>query len=502
MDPFTDELSTLLASPYAYLYVVTHDEARAVAAVTEVAQAAQRPVRAWSWVSGLEGAGEAAPPGDLMALLDVMEAESSPVIFVLKDPHPWLPDPTILRRLRELEPLMTAFGKSAVMISPVEPRLEELSKDLTILHMPLPGRDTLERISQVVFPPRRWPELPREGLVQSALGLTSRQALRAFHRVRQEWQRAAEAQTPFDPEASLLAEKRRLVAQVDVIHFVEPDRSVEEVGGMDELKGWLRERQAAFSERARAFGLPAPKGLLLLGVQGCGKSLLAKAVARHWSLPLLRLDIAALFGGQREPDGALRTAIRTAEALAPAVLWVDEIEKVFDMESGGGAAELRLLASLLTWMQEKSAPVFFVATANDVSHLPPELLRKGRFDEVFFVDLPDRRARVQILGIHLRLRGRDPQRFDLEALAGMTRNFSGAELEQVIIDALYAAFSAGGELEAHHLERAIDDTIPLFRTYEDEIKALREWAQHRTRYAARDSSVLDYFEAPRPAPRR
>ncbi|MEO1273237.1 MAG: AAA family ATPase, partial [Myxococcota bacterium] len=221
-------------------------------------------------------------------------------------------------------------------------------------------------------------------------------------------------------------------------------------------------------------------------------SLMAKVVANYWGLPLLRLDVSTLFGGATPPDAALRLAIRTAEALNPAVLWVDELEKLFD--GGGTDGASRLLGSLLTWLQEKTRPVFFVATANRVDQLPPELLRKGRFDEIFFVDLPDRRAREQILSIHLTQHARDPAAFDLRALSEQTRNFSGAELEQLIVAGLYEAFGRGGQLTAQDLDVAIRRTVPLFKTYQEEIKALREWAQERARFASQDSSLLDYFD--------
>jgi SpoVK/Ycf46/Vps4 family AAA+-type ATPase len=250
-------------------------------------------------------------------------------------------------------------------------------------------------------------------------------------------------------------------------------------------------RREAFTAKAREFGLPVPKGLLLLGVQGCGKSLMAKVVARYWGLPLLRLDIGALFSGRLAPEAALKQAIGIAEALCPSVLWIDELEKVFENTMDG---HHRLLGSLLTWLQEKQQPVFFVATANRVDQLPPELLRKGRFDEIFFVDLPDVRTREQILAIHLTQKGRAPQEYPLRALAEAARNFSGAELEQVVVSALYLAFARGGELSAGDLQQAVKETVPLFKTYEDEIKALRGWARERARFANRDASVLDYFD--------
>jgi SpoVK/Ycf46/Vps4 family AAA+-type ATPase len=270
---------------------------------------------------------------------------------------------------------------------------------------------------------------------------------------------------------------------------------MESVGGVEELKKWLRGRSDAFSDRARAFGLPQPRGLLLLGVQGCGKSLTAKAVADLWKLPLVRLDLGGLFISAAPAEESVKRAIQVAEAMAPVVLWVDEIDKGFagarSPDSGGVA---RVLGSFLIWLQEKTKPVFVVATANEIEHLPPELLRKGRFDEIFFVDLPDVHEREQIFAIHLHKRLRDPRRFDLKTLARASEHFSGAEIEQVVISALYHAFSEKRELSTGDISQAIEETVPLYLTYEERIKELRDWAKQRARFASIDSSMLDLFE--------
>jgi ATP-dependent 26S proteasome regulatory subunit len=499
---FDRELQTLLEAPYAYLYLKTHDEAQAVALVTRAAQLSKRPVLEWSVTRGMTlPDGSSVPPMDFHALLDAIELGTDPALYVLKDPHPFLNDPLVVRRLREMEALVAAFGKTLVMISPVAVELPELSTDLLELEVPTPDRASLTEVSHVVFPKDRWPNLDREGLVSGALGLTSRQALRAFHRARLECQAAfVSGAAQFDLEKAVLADKRRIVRRSEVIEFVDTDRNMDDVGGLDELKEWLASRRDAFTVRARDYGLPLPKGLLLLGVQGCGKSLMAKVVARAWSLPLMRLEVGALFGGRTSPDSSLRYAIQTAESLSPSVLWIDEIEKIFDGEGADG--QHRLLGSLLTWLQEKKSAVFFVATANRVDRLPPELLRKGRFDEIFFVDLPDPRSREQILSIHLRDRAPDAARYDVRALAEATRNFSGAELEQVVVAALYLAFGRGGDLTQADLLQAARQTIPLSKTYEDEIKALRGWAQERARFANRDSTMLDFFGGDRPTARK
>jgi SpoVK/Ycf46/Vps4 family AAA+-type ATPase len=286
-------------------------------------------------------------------------------------------------------------------------------------------------------------------------------------------------------------EKRLALHRTPALSFHEATETLGDVGGLGELKAWLRQRRQAFGDEARSFGLPAPRGLLLLGVQGCGKSLCAKAVAREWQFPLLRADLAAAFGDPaRSPELVMREAIAVAESLAPAVLWIDEIEKGF---AGAEASSVRTFGSFLTWMAEKRAPVFVVATANDVTAIPPELLRRGRFDELFFVDLPSAAERMEILSIHLRKNARDPAQFPLEALAGQAERLSGAELEQVVSAALYKAFAAGRDLAENDLADAIEETVPLYETYEERIKELRNWARHRARAASIDGRMVDLF---------
>jgi SpoVK/Ycf46/Vps4 family AAA+-type ATPase len=277
-----------------------------------------------------------------------------------------------------------------------------------------------------------------------------------------------------------------------VLEFHELGESLADVGGLNELKRWLGARTRAFGDDARSFGLPPPKGLLLLGVQGCGKSLSAKAVAELWKFPLLRLDVGAVFAGAA-PEAAIREAIKISESLAPVVLWVDEIEKGFGSAEGDESSS-RVFGSFITWLAEKKAEVFVVATANDVSSLPPELLRRGRFDEVFFVDLPNQHERLEILRIHVRRRGRKPESFPILArIAKEAEHYSGAELEQIVISALYNAFAEKREMTDADLTLALKHTVPLYQTYEEKIKALRDWARTRARPATLDSTVLDLF---------
>jgi SpoVK/Ycf46/Vps4 family AAA+-type ATPase len=255
------------------------------------------------------------------------------------------------------------------------------------------------------------------------------------------------------------------------------------------LKEWLDKRAAAFTDEARKFGLPAPKGILMLGVQGCGKSLCAKAVATQWQLPLLRFDMGRMFGslvGSSEEN--VRRAIAVAESVAPAILWVDEIDKAFAGSQGSGATDggttARVFGTFLTWLSEKTAPVFVVATANDISQLPPELLRKGRLDEIFFVDLPGREERAEIFRIHIAKRGRETAAFDVDSLADASQNFSGAEIEEAINSALYDAFYAGRDLLPGDVQAALAETVPLAKTMEEQIGHLRAWADGRARNAS------------------
>lgn len=297
-----------------------------------------------------------------------------------------------------------------------------------------------------------------------------------------------------EPEAIeyLLDTKRNLLRRNPVIEVVKTDGGIEQIGGLADLKQWIIERRGNFSAKAREFGIPMPKGLLMLGVQGCGKSLSAKTIANIWNFPLARLDFVNLFQQGKSVEELIRDAVAIAEAFAPIVLWIDEIEKALFQEEQ--SAEIRrVLGWLMTWMQEKSRPVFLVATANNVEVLPPELLRKGRFDEIFFIDLPGADERTDILRIHLTRRGRDASRYDIAKLAEAAEQFSGAELEQVVVDALIADYAKGRELSQKTLEEVLRRTVPLAVTYEEQIKKLRMWSRGRARNASGNQRIEALF---------
>ncbi|MBL7959382.1 AAA family ATPase, partial [bacterium] len=292
-----------------------------------------------------------------------------------------------------------------------------------------------------------------------------------------------------DTILEVLEEKKQVIRKSSTLEFFSPDENFDQVGGLENLKSWLTKRAEAFTDRAAEFGLPTPKGLMLVGTQGCGKSLTAKAVASHWNLPLLKLDVGSVFSGiVGSSEANIRHAIKVAESISPCILWIDEIEKGFsgmassNFSDGGTAA--RVFGTFTTWLQEKKKPVFVIATSNDITVLPPEILRKGRFDEIFFVDLPEQAEREAIFKIHLKKRRRDPKQFDCVKLAHVCDGFSGAEIEEAIITALYDAFEESRELTTEDISLSIKNTVPLSRVLAEQVSALRAWAEKRARRAS------------------
>jgi SpoVK/Ycf46/Vps4 family AAA+-type ATPase len=321
-------------------------------------------------------------------------------------------------------------------------------------------------------------------LLQAALGLTLGEAENVLAKILVKHERLSG-----DLVGEVLFEKQQIIRKSGLLEYYASEETFASVGGLSALKEWLAKRASAFTVEAQAFGLPPPKGLLLLGVQGCGKSLCAKAVANLWQVPLLRFDIGRVFGslvGSSEEN--VRRAIAVAESVAPAVLWVDEIDKALAGSQGSalsdGGTTARVFGTFLTWLSEKTSPVFVVATANEIAQLPPELLRKGRLDEIFFVDLPAEAERAEIFTVHLRKRQRDPAAFDLPELARATEGFSGAEIEEIIISALFDAFHARQPLVMDHLREALRQSVPLARTLAEPIQRLRQWSIGRARPAS------------------
>ena len=499
---FAQELETLIRARYPILYVVSSEEMRVQNLVVEIAQRRQKRVFEWSFSTGIVPAGtsiqlqkhrNAATKDPLLALDQVID-QVEPAIFVFKDFHPFLTKTNyaVTRKLKEIALQLKNSYKTIILVSPLLEIPAELEKELTVLSFPLPTRDDLAALlDRIVEDVKQYKQVSieledagRERLLQAALGLTLGEAENVFAKIIVKDERLSG-----DDVNEVFAEKQQIIRKSGLLEYCATTESFSNVGGLSVLKEWLQKRAVAFTDQARAFGLPAPKGILMLGVQGCGKSLCAKAVSCLWQLPLLRFDMGRMFGslvGSSEEN--VRRAIAVAESVAPAILWVDEIDKAFAGSQGSGATDggttARVFSTFLTWLSEKTAPVFVVATANDISQLPPELLRKGRLDEIFFVDLPALEERRDIFRIHLAKRGRDPGQFDLEALAGASDNFSGAEIEQAIISALYDAFYARSELTPPHVLEALRETVPLAKTMDEHINRLRSWAEGRARNAS------------------
>ncbi len=493
LDPVAKEVAVLVRAGYPLIYVVTQEENRALELVEAGARAGKRGFAIWSATRGFRFTnGETEEVTDPQSALTRLIDETEPGIFTFLDFHAYLDRPGVIRRVRDLLPDLVARRQSLVIVAPVLALPPELERDAAIIDLALPGATELRRVLDRVADTERLELDPdvADRAVRSALGLTLDEAGRVFRKVMVLQRGLGE-----NDLVKIIDEKKRALRSSDALEFHELGESLSDVGGLGELKRWLAARTKAFGPAAREFGLPAPKGLLLLGVQGCGKSLSAKAVAELWKFPLLRLDLSAVFSGVRtSPEATIRQATKIAESLAPVVLWVDEIEKGFTAVEGDDRGA-RVFGSFLTWLSEKQAEVFVVATANNVAGLPPELLRRGRFDEVFFVDLPSTRERLEILKIHLQKRGRSVDSVNnVEEVADASEHFSGAELEQVVVAALYRAFAAGRELTDEDLEIAVQQTVPLYATYEERIKELRDWAKRRARPATQDSTVLDLFE--------
>jgi AAA+ superfamily predicted ATPase len=495
---FVSDLDTLIRARYPLIYLVSWEEQRLDAILQDVAQNHGKVLLTWSVTRGLRrmGGTRTVPltdgshdPVDALAAIARL---TEPSLVVLKDFHPYFENAAAVRAMRELAQDLKATYTTVILLSPILTIPLELEKELSVLDVPLPTfRDLFQLLKEIVAVVRLGNkariDLTRdqaEQLIKAAQGLTLSEAENAFAKAI-----ANDGVLDKDDIHLVLEEKRQVIRKSGLLEFVNVEDDLGTVGGLDELKGWLMGRAAAFSEPARKFGLPAPKGLLLLGVQGCGKSLTAKAIATQWALPLLRLDLGRIFSsliGSSEEN--MRRAIRVAESVAPAVLWIDEIEKGLSGAAGSAVADsgvsARVFGSLLTWLQEKTSPVFVVATANRVDALPPELMRKGRFDEIFFIDLPASNERREIFRIHLERRKRDPLRFQLDDLAAATEGYSGSEIEQGIIAGLYHAFAEGGELTQSHVLRALQETFPLSSTMGEDIARLRDWSKNRTRPAS------------------
>jgi SpoVK/Ycf46/Vps4 family AAA+-type ATPase len=490
-EDFVRDLELLIRSRHPLIFLETEEKDRAQGLLMHVADRMSMPFWSWTRTKGLRPPEQKAADRDTLTPLDALaqvEAMFRPGLFNFQGLGDELEDRVVATRLRDAVRPFQKIAGSVVVTGAVPDELPIALRGIsTVMTLPLPTKDEYETLLKRIYrdTSKRYAiemHLTREDLdllLRNLSGFTLIEAEKILTKVMVEDGRLGP-----DDIRRVIDAKQSILERDGLLEYYPADEGLDDVAGLARLKTWLARRRAIVREpeRAEAAGLPFPKGLLLLGVQGAGKSLCAKAVAGDWGLPLLKMDPAGLYNKYiGETERNFRRAVTAAEKMAPVVLWIDEIEKAF--ASGGemdGGVSQRVLGQFLGWLQERHGDVFVVATANDVSRLPPELIRKGRFDEIFFVDLPDAEVRSEIARLHLEKRDQDPERFDTVALAGATEGFSGAEIEQVILSALYTVFGDGGELTQALLMDEAARTRPLSVTMRERVEELRAWAQGRT----------------------
>lgn len=477
------------------IYLISNEEDRVegiIAAAAEKCGMKQARFYGWSCVGGFTAPDRAVDlDADPIACLRHFLSLDEDAFLLFKDLHLLVHEnPRLIRQLKECARALRTGKKKIFFVSPRLALPDELVAFFKIEDVPLPTYSDLLKILQSSILAHAASESIRKSLttdlrdkmVRAASGFTAVEAQDVYDS-------ALLGQTAITGKTVdvVLEEKEALVRKSGVLEFVSTRAGAWQIGGLANLKKWLSERNTAFSPEAAKHGLTPPKGILVMGVSGCGKSLCIKAIATYWKLPLLRLDMGKLYDGLAgPPEEAMRNAIKTSEAVAPCVLWIDEIEAGIanQQQKQAGGKEARVLALFLTWMQEKTSPVFVGATANEVEVLPPELLRKGRFDELFYMGLPLKDERLQILTIHMRRRRVDPSRFDMDYLAQSTEGLNGAEIEQGVISAIFEAASKKEELSEHVLANALRSIVPLSRTMRERIQKIEAWARDRAQKAS------------------
>ena len=518
----TTLIANLFKARFPFLYLATWEEDRALAMISSIASNSEliktpRKVITWKVTEGISEEKNSAGTKAPLKALEYIEQYEEPAIFVLQDFHIYFgdqgrhPDLQIIRKLRDIITSLkqSQNPKNVVFLSPVLKLPTDLEKDITIVDFDLPTfkeiKETLDEMIEINQMSGRIEinlnEEEKEKLVKAALGLTLSEAENAFARAMVE-----NGKLTIDDVDVILEEKEQIIKKTGILEFVTNNLNMSDVGGLENLKRWLRKRNNSWFESAQVYGLPAPSGVLITGVPGCGKSLISKAISETWQLPLLRLDIGKIFSGiVGSSEENMRKAINTAEAIAPCILWIDEIEKGFSglNSQGDSGTSSRIFGQFLTWMQEKEKPVFVIATANNISSLPPEMLRKGRFDEIFFVDLPTFRERIEIFKVHLNKRLKNSKvigdfEISLETLnnlASLTEGFVGAEIEQVVIDGLFEAFYEERSVKLRDFQKVCKQFVPLSVTQAEHIKAIRDWASVRAVAATPQEDRKDYSES-------
>ena len=516
-------LTNLFKARFSFVYIPTWEEIRIVDLITKIANnvktiKTKRDVFIWSSTEGLkrnlkDGQESVNNGNEPIDALNFIDNYNNPAILILKDIHPLLglnnrnADYNLIRKIRDVAGSLknADVSKNVVIIAPSLVLPLELQKDITVVDFDLPTLDEIKSLLNEMIEMNEssgilidLKEDEKEVLCKAAQGLTLQEAENAFARAM-----VSKGQLTIKELDVILDEKCQVIKKTGILEFIKSDFNMNDVGGLENLKKWLIKRNNSWLGKAQKdYNLPAPKGVLITGVPGCGKSLTAKAMSALWQLPLLRLDVGKIFSGLvGSSEENMRKAIQTAEAVAPSILWIDEIEKGFGGNGGerDGGTATRVFGTFLTWMSEKTKPVFVIATANNINALPSEMLRKGRFDEIFFVDLPTKAERKVIFKLHLekRLKGSISKDFAvtdtlLNKLAEITEGFVGAEIEQVVISALFEAFSENRTLNEEHLYKVIKNTVPLSTTQSEQILAIREWANERAVAATAHDESYNY----------
>ncbi|MBQ8886073.1 MAG: AAA family ATPase [Candidatus Gastranaerophilales bacterium] len=519
METNSKKLSHLLKARFPLIYVATYEEERATKFIKSIVfdksqVKYQRNVLIWTQSVGLKDGDEVIPnTANPNKLIEYIQNYKENAVFILYDFHVFFgtkqrpPEASVVRAIRDLVPTLKTSPerKNIIFISPELIIPDTLQKDIVIYDFPLPNLEDIKaRLNKLISANKRikidtLSEEEKDKLCKAALGLTMQEAENAFALAM-----VQDGTLNKDDIQVILEEKMQVIRKTGLLEYIQSDLGIDDIGGLDNLKKWLLKRNKSWSERAKKYCLPAPKGVLVTGIPGCGKSLTAKAMSTIWQLPLLRLDLGKIFSGiVGSSEENMRKAIATVEAVAPSILWVDEIEKGLDgvKSSNDSGVSSRIFGTFLTWMQEKTAPVFVIATANNIDRLPPELLRKGRFDEIFFVDLPTLNERKEIFRVHLSKRLKDEEVCEIvkpndeefiDKLANSTEGFIGSEIEQVVISALCDAFFENRALKPSDFEKAINNTVPLSTTQKEQIIAIREWANIRAVSASSNESIEEY----------
>lgn len=496
-----EQIDIMIRARYAILYIVSWEEFRVIEKIRDVLQG-NRNIYLWSITRGfrrIEDYKSSGQHNDPVSALNFIQQINDNALFIMSDFHVYLSErnktqPIVVRLLHELIKDLKESKKTIILLSPILKLPKELEKDINVIDFPLPDQDEIKVIFNNIRKNVKsqekidisLDETVYEQIIKALLGLTQNEIENVLYKSLVETRR-------FSIDV-IIREKEQIIRKTGILEYYYTNEKMEYVGGLTDLKKWILKRRNAFKDKARNFGLPYPKGLLLIGIQGCGKSLCCKVIAKLWNFPLLRLDVGAVFESYvGSSESNIRKAITLAESAAPCILWVDEIEKGFSGMASSGRSDAgttaRVFSTFLTWMQEKESSVFIVATANDISLLPPEFIRKGRFDEIFFIDLPNQNEREQIFQIHLEKRNRIRNKFNIKLLAEKTKNFSGAEIESSIIAALYDAFEdnlkdPNQDLNTQHILNEIEKTVPLSITLEERINVMRNWASTRARPAS------------------